>query len=148
MSVVKIWVHFVWSTKERQPFLMNPDVRRSLFEHVVENAKQKDLHLECFNGWIDHVHALVSLGPNQTIAKVAQLLKGESSRWMNESGQLHSRFEWQNDYYAVSISEAAVGGVREYIRTQDEHHRMKSFGEEMEKIQDFRPRPSGQGGRG
>jgi REP element-mobilizing transposase RayT len=84
------------------------------------------------NGYVDHVHCLVSLGTDQTIEKIMQLIKGESSFWINKSGVCRIKFGWQDEYFAVSVSEANVPGVRKYIANQEEHHRTKSFEDEFE----------------
>jgi len=123
--------------------MIDSEVRNAIFNHIIENARQKSIRIHCVNGWMDHAHVLISLGPDQTIAKVAQLLKGESSHWINEKGILRHKFDWQNDYYAVSVSESGFSVVREYIRTQEEHHRKKTFGEEVDQILVRCPRPSG-----
>ncbi len=78
MPFVKIWIHFVWSTKNREP-LLTDEIRQKVFEHIRENARAKNIHLDFINGYIDHVHCLISLGTDQTIMKLMQLIKGESS---------------------------------------------------------------------
>lgn len=60
------------------------------------------------------------------------LIKGESSFWINESCFLLEKFEWQNDYFAVSVSANSLNKVRAYIRNQEEHHKNKSFTEEYD----------------
>ena len=84
------------------------------------------------NGFVDHVHCLVSLGTDQTIEKIAQLIKGESSFWVNKSGVCKTKFGWQDEYFAVSVSEVNVPAVRKYIANQEEHHRTKSFEDEFQ----------------
>ena len=74
---------------------------------------------------------IVSLGPDQTIAKIAQLLKGESSHWFNHQNLIGGKFEWQDDYFAVSVSDLTVEQVRRYISNQEEHHRKKTYSEEF-----------------
>ncbi len=78
MPFVKIWIHFVWSTKNREP-LLTDEIRQKVFEQIRENARAKNIHLDFINGYIDHVHCLISLGTDQTIMKLMQLIKGESS---------------------------------------------------------------------
>ena len=95
-----------------------------------DNAAAKDIFLDCINGVADHVHALVSLKADMTIAKTVQLLKGEATHWINEKKLLPFRFEWQTEYYAVSVSESIVPRVRRYIRRQEVHHRDKVWEEE------------------
>ena len=130
MAYLRIWIHVVWSTKNREPLLNSIELRQRLFQHIAENAASKSIYLDCLNGSCDHVHALVSLGPDQTISKIAQLLKGESSHWMNQEDHIHRKFEWQDDYFANSVSDSAIGQIRLYIKNQEEHHRKRSFSEE------------------
>jgi REP element-mobilizing transposase RayT len=110
------------------------DIRLMVFEHIRANARAKDIFLDTIGGYIDHVHALVSLAPGQTIAKVAQLLKGESSHWVNKESLTRTQFEWQDEYAAFSVSEPRVETVRRYIKGQEEHHRKKAFAEEYREV--------------
>ena len=82
----------------------------------------------------DHIHVLISLGAEQTISKVAMLLKGESSHWINKNDLMKMKFEWQDEYLAISISESNVETLRRYILKQEEHHRKKSFAEEYDEF--------------
>ena len=83
MSYIKVYVHYVWSTKDRYPFL-NDSIRPQLFAHIRENAKKKNIYIDFINGYTDHVHVLVSLNDDLSIGKIAQLIKGESSHWINQ----------------------------------------------------------------
>ena len=130
MPYIKVWIHYVWSTKNREAILID-NFRDSLFEHIKQNARLKNIYLDRVNGYHDHVHCLASLGSDQTIEKVAQLIKGESSFWFNnKSGFNTSRLEWQDEYFAVSVSESVLGNVRAYIDNQVNHHKKKTFMEE------------------
>jgi putative transposase len=131
MSWVRIWVHLVFSTKHQQHFLNTLDLRKNVFEHIAENAKEKEIWLDCVNGFTQHVHCLISLGKDQTMSKVAQLIKGESSYWINKNNLTASKFAWQDDYWAVSVSNSHVDKVRKYIQDQEDHHRIKTFDEEI-----------------
>ena len=131
MPFVKVWIHFVWSTKNREPYLTD-EIRQKVFQHIRENAREKNIHLDFINGFTDHVHCLISLSTDQTIEKVMQLIKGESSFWINKNNLCKTKFEWQDEYFAVSVSETNVENVRKYIANQEEHHRTKSFDNEFE----------------
>lgn len=133
MSYIRIWVHLVWSTKRREKIIL-PRFRQELFAHIRTNARQKDIFLDGINGVDDHVHALISLGSDQTISKVVQLIKGESSRWINKEKLVRGKFEWQDEYFAVSVSESAVRAVRSYIKNQEAHHKKKSYAEEYQEF--------------
>ena len=132
MSWVRIWVHIVYSTKNHVAYLNTLDIRTQLFDHIKENARKKDLYIDCVSGYQDHIHILVSLGKDQTISKVVQLIKGESSYWINHSGLIKLNFAWQDDYWAVGVSESSVEAVRNYIHSQEEHHKKKTFTEEVD----------------
>lgn len=130
MPYVKIWIHFVWSTKNREPYLTD-EIRNKVFQHIRENARAKDIYIDFVGGYIDHVHCLVSLGTEQTIKQIMQLIKGESSHWINQNSLCGEKFEWQNEYFAVSVSESVVEKVRHYISRQEEHHQVKTFDDEF-----------------
>ncbi len=134
MPFVRVWIHYVWATKNRSPILTQ-DLRLSLFSHIQENAKLKGIYLDRINGHLEHVHTLISLGTSQTIDKVAQLLKGESAFWFNnKSGLKAPKLEWQDEYFAVSVSESGVENVRAYIDNQEVHHKKKPFAQEYEEF--------------
>ena len=78
----------------------------------------------------DHCHCLVSLGENQSLRKIIQLIKGESSYWINKELFLEEKFEWQDEYWAASVSESNIEKVRNYIRNQEQHHAKKSWNDE------------------
>ena len=77
MPFIKVYVHFVWSTKNRVQTLNTPELRQNVWQHIRENAKKKDLFIDFVNGHAEHCHCLVSLGVDQTISKVMQLIKGD-----------------------------------------------------------------------
>jgi len=131
MPYIKVWIHLIWATKNRHPFLKK-DIRPTIFKHILENARDKGIYVDFINGYIEHVHALVSLKATQSIAEVVQALKGESSRWINEQKLIGMKFGWQDEYIAVSVSDSRINKVREYIKNQEEHHRTKSFAEEYQ----------------
>lgn len=88
------------------------------------------------NGYSYHCHCLISLSSNQNIEKVVQLLKGESSHWINKNQLTKEKFAWQDEYFAVSVSESMVESVRNYIKHQENHHRKKTFIEEHQEFID------------
>lgn len=128
MSYTKAWIHYVWSTKNHTP-LLTKEIRKVIFPHILENAREKDIWIDTVNGHKEHVHCLVSLGKKQTIAKVAQMIKGESAFWLNKQKLGANKFFWQDDYFAVSICESER--VRKYIINQEEHHKKKTYNDEV-----------------
>jgi REP element-mobilizing transposase RayT len=130
-SFIKIWVHLIWSVKNRKNTISKA-LKYQLYEHIKMNAKNKNIYIDHINGTENHVHILVSLKGEQSASKVAFLLKGESSHWINKNKLTKSKFEWQNEFIALSVSESTLPKVREYIRKQEIHHRRKSFQEEYD----------------
>ncbi len=127
---IKVWIHYVWSTKNREAILKD-DFRYPLFNHIKQNAQLKHIYLDRLIGYYYHAHCLVSLGSDQTIEKIAQLIKGESSFWFNNKSGLNApRLEWQDEYFAVSVSESMLDNARAYIDNQVNHHQKKTFMEE------------------
>jgi REP element-mobilizing transposase RayT len=134
MQFIKVYIHFVWSTKNRQPYLNSKELRLKVWQHIKANAKTKGIFIDFISGYSDHCHCLISLGTDQTIQKIMQLIKGESSFWINKNQLTKEKFDWQDEYFAVSVSESALNKVRNYIKNQEEHHRKKSFQEEYEEF--------------
>ena len=135
MPFIKVYIHFVWSTKNREPFLDSKDFRQRVWLHILENARVKGVFIDCINGYTDHCHCLISLGVDQNIQKIMQLIKGESSFWINQQlGEKGKKFEWQGEYFAVSVSESMIEKVRNYIKNQESHHETKTFQEEYDEF--------------
>jgi putative transposase len=129
----KIWIHLVWTTKNRQHYLTK-DIRKNIFEHIIEKANEKGLFIDTINGYVEHVHALMSLSAKYAISEVVNNLKGESSHWINSLKLTHTHFAWQDGYSAFSVSESQTAKVRKYIQGQEEHHRKKSYIEEIKQL--------------
>lgn len=134
MPYTKIWIHLIWSTKNREK-IITKEIKPLLITHIKENAKQKEIHVDTINCVQDHIHLILSLGRDQTIGQIVQLIKGESSHWCNKEKILLTKFEWQDEYIAVSVSHSMIDKVREYVHNQEEHHKRKSF---MEEYEDFK----------
>ena len=131
MPLVKVWLHFVWSTKDRHPFLRD-EIRAKVFEHIRQNAKEKGIYIDFINGHLDHIHCLISLGVDQTLSWLMQSIKGESSFWINKNKLTKPKVSWQDEYFVVSVNEDTLQSVRRYIAKQEEHHKTVSFDDEYE----------------
>ncbi len=75
---------------------------------------------------------MISLGNDQTLEKIMQLIKGESSFWINKNKLTKTKFAWQDEYFVASLSESALPRMRRYIANQEEHHKKVSFDDEFE----------------
>jgi putative transposase len=129
MPYAKVMIHYIWSTKNREP-LITSELKPLLLAHIKKNSLDKNIFIDTINCVDNHIHLLISLGTEQTIAKIAMLIKGESSFWVNKKKLINYKFEWQDEYIALSVSEAALSRLRKYIANQEEHHKKKTFQEE------------------
>lgn len=114
--------------------MSNKNRRIDLFKHIKSYAKEKKIYLDFINGEADHVHALISMACDQNMAQIIKLLKGDSSNFANQQQLFEANFDWADDYYAVSVSQSQVEAVRTYIKTQEDHHRNKTFIEECQEF--------------
>lgn len=133
MLYLRVWIHIVFLTKNREPFL-SENIRYKVINHIIENCKEKGIFLQAINGYTDHIHCLVSLDKEQSISRVVHLIKGESSNWINKEQLIEQKFMWQDDYFAVSVSESQYKTVVDYIKNQEQHHKKKSFSEEFDEF--------------
>ncbi len=130
MSYVRVWIHAVWGTKNREHYLIQ-EIRPRVLSHIRGNATDKGIYIDRLNGIADHLHCLIGLNADMTIAKALQLIKGESAYRINRERITQERFEWADEYYAVSVSESDLERVRIYIENQEEHHRKTTYAEEV-----------------
>ena len=133
MAFVKIWIHAVWGTKNREPVL-EKGILKSVCDHIKENGKLKGIFIECVNGYSDHLHCLMLLNAGMSISKQMQLIKGESSFWINKNRIVKGHFEWADEYFASSVSEDKLDIVKAYILNQQEHHKKVTFKNDYEKF--------------
>jgi REP element-mobilizing transposase RayT len=133
MSYLKIWVHCVWTTNKRIPYLKD-GIKDDVIFHIRENAKLKGIYIDHINGHNEHLHALISLGGKQNISDIMQKIKGESSYWINKNKLTGLKFGWQDDFYAASIGIPQLEYLRKYIRNQEQHHQKIIFQEELDSI--------------
>jgi putative transposase len=121
MSRTEIYLHVVFAIKRRDPILTVPK-RRLLFKHIREQAFLNQIRVEAINGVEDHIHLLLCLRACQTIASVAQQIKGESARWANQVQLFDNRLTWASGYYARSVDPENLKVVTRYIYSQPLKH--------------------------
>jgi REP-associated tyrosine transposase len=124
-----MWLHEIWSPKNREKIITKL-LKPKLLQHILLNAKSKNIFIDTINCVEDHVYAIISLPNDLSISKIMMSVKGESSHWVNTNKLTRFKFEWQDEYIAVSVSESMLHKIREYIKNQEVHHRVKSFEEE------------------
>ncbi|MCF1751113.1 IS200/IS605 family transposase [Mariniradius sediminis] len=125
-SLVKNYIHLVFSTKHRYPFI-SEDIEKELFNYLGGICKQFDCKPIRVGGYKDHIHLLCLLSQKIPLMKLVEEVKSHSSKWMKTKGDGFTDFYWQNGYGAFSVNPSDVDKVIEYIENQETHHREKSF---------------------
>ena len=132
-SFTQLTYHIVFGTKYRRPSIKD-NVRERLYEYIGGTIRAKKGRLIEIGGVEDHVHILAGLAPTEALANVVRDIKANSSKWMNEQSGSSGLFEWQKGYGAFTVSYSQIPSLESYLRTQEEHHRKKSFKEEYMEI--------------
>ena len=128
-TYLSLHYHIVFGTKDRVPFI-NPEWRDRLHEYLGGTVRGLGGFPEGVGGVADHVHLLVGLKATHCLADFMRELKKASSVWVHDEIRLDS-FAWQEGYAAFTVSATARDAVKTYIANQEEHHRVKSFREEL-----------------
>ena len=98
-SFTKIWIHSIWSTKNREP-LITPNVEITIHNNVRDEFAKSACHIEIVNGMPEHVHSLFLLNPKKRIIEVLQQVKGGSSHTITHNNLIAGKFSWQTGYAA------------------------------------------------
>jgi REP element-mobilizing transposase RayT len=129
-SYTKLWIHAVWSTKNRQPFI-EYDLEARIYRIMIDEFKSANCDLKIVNGMPDHVHCLFRLDGAQSISSIIRQVKGGSSHLINQSDWIEAKFSWQTGYSAFSVSESMFWKVYNYIKFQKKHHLSRSSSNEL-----------------
>ena len=133
-SLAQIYLHVVYSTKDRRPFLQDPTIRDETHKYLGGVCNNLGCPVLCVGGVADHVHVLCRLGRTISVADLVRELKRESSQWLKSKSKDLADFFWQNGYGAFSVSPGHVEILRAYIANQEEHHRRESFQDEYRRL--------------
>ncbi|RYY97434.1 MAG: IS200/IS605 family transposase [Chitinophagaceae bacterium] len=125
----KSWIHVVWSTKKRQPFIL-PEIERYLYSELARLFEDQGCQLLALNGMPDHIHALIGPRLDRAVSDTMHRVKGASAHWMNRQSVPGGPFAWQTGYAVISVSHDIVRRVVGYIEHQKEHHQKIVFAQE------------------
>jgi putative transposase len=129
-TFVSLMVHVIFSTKNREPFI-SPEVEPELFAYIGGILKNHESRLLNAGGTSDHVHLLISQSKNIALSTLLKEVKKSSSFWLKTKGNKFRNFHWQDGYGGFSIGQSNLSDLNEYIANQREHHRRRSFQEEL-----------------
>ena len=132
-TFTQLYVQCVFAVKYRAT-LIQPQWEERLrlyITAIVQNHKHKMIAI---NNMPDHLHFFIGLHPNQSVSNMMQLVKGDSSKWINEEKLTKRKFHWQDGYGAFTYSRSQIDSVASYIHNQKEHHKKVSFIDEYQKM--------------
>ena len=129
-TFVSLLVHVIYSTKNREPFI-SPSIEPELFAYMGGILKNQNSRLLDAGGTADHVHLLISQSKNVSLSSLMKDLKKDSSFWIKTKGRQFDNFHWQDGYGAFSIGHSQIAALKKYISQQKEHHRKRTFQEEL-----------------
>jgi len=135
-NVNHIWYHFVWTTRYRQP-MIKPVWKNDLLQQIISRAAEEGILVTAANAMVDHVHLLVRVPPVLSPAKVANILKGESSNWLNQMGMTSQIFHWQSGFSVFSISYTHLTRVRRFILDQQRRHDFTDLATELRYLREM-----------
>jgi len=133
-SLVQIYVHIVFSTKDRVAFLHDLAFRERVHAYLAGICNQQDCPALIVGGVADHVHLLCRLGKQIDISSLIREMKRDSSSWVKQEQASLNLFYWQGGYGAFSISPSHVPALTRYIQNQEQHHKKETFQEEFRRI--------------
>ena len=134
-SLAQIYVHIVFSTKDRKPWLRDDGIRAELYAYMATILRDRvDSPAIIINGVEDHVHSLIRLSRKFPVMKILQESKGETSKWLKRQPAVAGDFAWQAGYGAFSVSASMLEDVKRYIQNQQEHHKRMSFQDEFREL--------------
>jgi REP element-mobilizing transposase RayT len=129
-SLVKNYVHIVFSTKHREDFI-DEEIEKELFSYIAVICKNLESTTLQIGGTDNHIHILCMLSKKIALMKLVQEIKSNSSRWIKAKGEKYENFFWQDGYGAFSVAEENVLVVRNYIKNQRQHHQQMHYQDEL-----------------
>jgi REP element-mobilizing transposase RayT len=128
---VYLFVHVICTVQGRERLLARP-ARKVLFAHMQKEGDEKGIRIVSINGVEDHMHLLLQLMPSQNLVQVVKSIRNASAGWLNENKLLTAEFQWEEGYFALSVSPSNVKQVKDFIEKQEEHHKTKTLDAELE----------------
>jgi REP element-mobilizing transposase RayT len=132
-SLAQIYIHLIFSTKNREPVL-RAEERETLHAYLGGILRQAECPLLGVGSVHDHVHLVYRQSKNLSVAQVVEDVKTASSKWLKTQGDVYRNFHWQAGYGAFSVSASRLSAVLEYVRRQGEHHRIENFQDELRRF--------------
>ena len=130
-SSVKNYLHLIFATKNRES-VIPLELETRLHDYFGGIAKKQNVPILKVNGTDDHIHMLIRLHPSVALSIMVKELKSYSTGWIKK--ERFKEFSWQEGYGAFSCSQTHLDALIKYIDNQKEHHKIYSFKDEIEKL--------------
>ncbi|HZT44304.1 MAG TPA: IS200/IS605 family transposase [Chthonomonadaceae bacterium] len=134
-SKAHVYLHIVWTTWQRQPYI-TPDIERAVYHSIENEAKRLEATLLAIGGMPDHVHLVVKIPTRLSIARLMNQIKGVSSHCVHEQLPGHEAFRWQEGYGVFSMGLNQVGRAIAYVQNQKRHHANKTLWPQWEEAEE------------
>ena len=121
MPYWRLFYHFVWGTKNREP-LIAPQWEEALHNAIAAKATELGAFVHAVGGIEDHVHLVVSVPPKIALSTFIGQVKGNSSHFVNHGLDVDTHFAWQAEYGVVSFGGKMLDTVAQYAKNQRQHH--------------------------
>jgi putative transposase len=128
-SLSKVIIHIIFSTKDREAWL-DREVQPRMHAYVATICRELKGEVLRVGGVADHIHIVTTLPRTLSQAAMVETVKKTSSKWIKALDSKYQQFYWQRGYGAFSVSPSQLNSVLQYVETQEEHHRIRSFQEE------------------
>ena len=132
-SFYKIWLHVVFSTKDREP-IITIDKEKLVHDYLSEQLIESGCPVRIINGMPDHMHLLFLQNPQKSVSEIVKQIKGASSHWINHEKIFNMAFTWQTGFGVFSVSESQLEKAYNYIKNQKEHHKRRTFNQEYDEF--------------
>ena len=132
-SLTKILIHVVFSTKKRNTWL-DDKICSELYPYLTKILKDNKCNVLQMGGTENHIHILFEISKDLSIGKIVEKIKTSSSRWIKTKDSIYKNFYWQYGYGAFSVSSSNRSVVCDYIANQKQHHKIKTFDEELRSL--------------
>ena len=136
-SLAQLWIHIIFSTKNRYPFFQNPTIQKNVHHYITAICSKQNCRPIIVGGVSDHVHLLINLHKNISLSDFIEEIKISTSKWIKTLSNIDSnldKFYWQRGYGAFSVSQSNLEAVKIYIENQQKHHQRQSFQDELRKF--------------
>ena len=128
-TYTQIHIQTVFAVQNRQSLIRN-EWKNELYKYITGIIQNNDHKVLQINGMPDHIHILFGMRPSQSLSDLMKEVKQDSSKWINKKGFVNGKFSWQVGFGAFSYAKSELPNVINYIKNQEEHHKIETFQDE------------------